>query len=97
MCESTIVLITGIGYATTQTIASQPNYHVIMLSRDLSKGQEACARLKYTNLQGTLSVIQLDVEDDASISKAVDIVSDQPRRVNVFISNTGTTLIDWFC
>lgn len=48
-----------------------------MASRDLSKGQEACARLKTAKVQGTLSVIQLDVENDASISTAVDTDSDQ--------------------
>ncbi|KAF7590221.1 hypothetical protein BBP40_003152 [Aspergillus hancockii] len=95
MSESTIVLITGansgVGYATARTIASQPNYHVIMACRDLLKGQEACSRLKTANIQGTLSVIQLDVEDDTSISKAFNIISDQFGRVDVFISNAGTT------
>lgn len=82
----------GIGYATAQTIASQPDHHVIMASRDLAKGQEACSRLQTStaNLQGTASVLQLDVEDDASISKAVDTVRDQFGRLDVFISNAGT-------
>ncbi|KAK9486608.1 hypothetical protein V1527DRAFT_406043, partial [Lipomyces starkeyi] len=79
-----------IGYATARTIASQPNYHVIMAGRDLSKGQEACSQLETAGIQGTLSVLQLDVEDDTSISKAFDIVSDQFGRVDVFISNAGT-------
>ncbi|KAI9739860.1 MAG: hypothetical protein M1818_004916 [Claussenomyces sp. TS43310] len=95
MSESTIVLVTGansgIGYATARTIASQPNYHVIMACRDLSKGQEASSQLESAGIQGTLSVLQLDVEDDTSISKAFDIVSVQFGRVDVFISNAGTT------
>lgn len=65
-----------------------------MASRDLSKGQEACSRLKTGNVQGTLSVIQLDVEDDASISKAVDTVSNQFGQLDVFISNAGTISSD---
>lgn len=65
-----------------------------MASRDLLKGQEACSRLKSANLKGTLSVIQLDVEDDVSISRAFGIVSEQFGRVDVFISNAGTTSPD---
>ncbi|KAJ6102850.1 hypothetical protein N7486_005277 [Penicillium sp. IBT 16267x] len=101
MSESTIVHCpkfslqiganSGIGYATAKTIASHPNYHVILACRDPSKGHEACSQLKTDHIQGTLSVIQLDVEDDTSISKAVKAVSDQFGRVDVFISNAGTT------
>ncbi|KAJ6089703.1 hypothetical protein N7467_004919 [Penicillium canescens] len=94
MSESTIVLITGanqgIGYATAKTIASHPNYHVIMACRNLSKGYEACSQLETAGIKGTLSVVQLDVEDDISISKAVDSVSNEFGRIDVFISNAGT-------
>lgn len=62
-----------------------------MACRDLSKGQAACSRLESDNIQGTLSVIQLDVEDDTSISKAFNIVSDRFGRLDVLISNAGTT------
>jgi NAD(P)-dependent dehydrogenase (short-subunit alcohol dehydrogenase family) len=62
-----------------------------MACRDLSKGQEAYFQLETAGIQGTLSVLQLDVEDDTSISKACDIVFDQFGRVDVFISNAGTT------
>jgi NAD(P)-dependent dehydrogenase (short-subunit alcohol dehydrogenase family) len=62
-----------------------------MACRDLLKGRKACSQLETANIQGTLSVIQLDVGDDASISKAFNIVSDQFGRIDVFISNAGTT------
>ncbi|KAJ6006116.1 hypothetical protein N7451_004060 [Penicillium sp. IBT 35674x] len=95
MLESTIVLITGansgVGYATAKTIVSHPHYHVILACRDALKGQEAFYQLQATNPRGTFSVIQLDVEDDASISKAVSTISEQFGRVDVFISNAGTT------
>lgn len=81
----------GVGYATAKTILSHPNHHVILACRDPSKGQEACSQLQSTDIQGTLSVIQLDIEDDTSISKAVNTVSEQFGRVDVFISNAGTT------
>lgn len=81
----------GVGYATAETIASQPGYHVILACRDLSKANQSHSELEATNIQGTVSVLQLDVEDDVSISKAVNSVSEQFGRVDVFISNAGTT------
>ncbi|KAJ5297652.1 hypothetical protein PENANT_c005G02222 [Penicillium antarcticum] len=98
MSESTIVLITGanqgIGYATTKTIAFQPGYHVIMACRNLSKGHEACSQLEATAMKGALSVVQLDVENDTSISKAVESVSNKFGRIDVFISNAGSLSTD---
>ncbi|KAJ5171872.1 hypothetical protein N7492_004465 [Penicillium capsulatum] len=95
---STIVLITGansgIGYTTTKVIASNPNYHVIMASRDPAKGQEALTTLQSEGIRGTLSTIQLDVDDDASISAAVDTVTKDFDRVDIFISNAGITAYD---
>lgn len=69
---------------------SHPDYHVIMACRNLSKGQEACSQLEATDIEGSLSVVQLDVEDDGSISEAVDSVSKRFGRIDVFISNAGT-------
>ncbi|GLI74799.1 putative secondary metabolism biosynthetic enzyme [Penicillium ochrochloron] len=95
MSESKIVLITGansgVGYATAETIVSQPGYHVILACRDIAKANQARSELEATNIKGTLSVLQLDVENDTSISKAVNLVSEQFGRVDIFISNAGTT------
>ena len=82
---------TGVGYATTKAIASNPNYHVIIGCRDTSKGQDALTTLQKEGIQGTLSVVQLDVESENSISAAVDTVTKDFGRVDVFISNAGTT------
>lgn len=80
----------GVGYATAKSLASQPNYHVIMACRDLARGQEARSQLESANLPGKLSVCQLNVEDDISISKAVNAVSERFGRIDVFVSNAGT-------
>lgn len=62
-----------------------------MACRDFAKGHEARHQLESANIQGKVSVIQLDVEDDSSISNAFDKVLDRFGRVDVFISNAGTT------
>ncbi|KAJ5130325.1 uncharacterized protein N7515_006364 [Penicillium bovifimosum] len=94
MSEQTIILITGansgIGYATTQILTEHPNYHVIMGCRDQEKGEKALSQLQSTNPKGTISLIQLDVEDDTSIAKAVDTVTQKFNRLDVLISNAGT-------
>ncbi|KAJ5612954.1 hypothetical protein N7510_006148 [Penicillium lagena] len=93
--SKSITLITGansgIGYATTQVIASHADYHVIMGCRDLDKGKTALSEIQASGIQGTLSLLQLDVTSESSISAAVDEVARTFGHVDVFISNAGTT------
>ncbi|KAJ5774070.1 hypothetical protein N7457_008966 [Penicillium paradoxum] len=95
MSQQTIILITGansgVGYATTQVLAEHPNHHVIMGCRDLEKGQKALSELQSHNPKGTLSLLQLDVEDDTSIARAVDSVNQEFNRLDVLISNAAVT------
>ncbi|KAF7713430.1 Uncharacterized protein PECH_001287 [Penicillium ucsense] len=97
MSDSTIVLITGansgVGYATTEAIVSQPGFHVILACRDPAKGNQARAELLQKHPKGSLSVLQLDVEDDNSIAQAVKSVTNEFGRVDAFISNAGTTAV----
>ncbi|KAJ5748789.1 uncharacterized protein N7511_010485 [Penicillium nucicola] len=92
--ENKIILITGansgVGYATTQVLAETPTHHIIMACRDSHKGEKAMSEIKSTGIKGTLSVLSLDIEDDASITKAVDKVTHDFGRIDVFISNAGT-------
>jgi NADP-dependent 3-hydroxy acid dehydrogenase YdfG len=80
----------GVGKATTQVLATNPNYHIIMGCRDLEKGQKALSEIQSTDPKGTISLLQLDVEDDDSIAKAVDSVTRQFNRIDVLFSNAGT-------
>ncbi|OQE01124.1 hypothetical protein PENSOL_c005G05564 [Penicillium solitum] len=94
MSEQTIILITGansgVGYATAQILAAHPNHHVIMACRDLQKGQQALSELQSKDPKGTLSLLQLDVEDDTSISQAVNTVSEQFNRLDILLNNAGS-------
>jgi NAD(P)-dependent dehydrogenase (short-subunit alcohol dehydrogenase family) len=59
--------------------------------RDLQKGEKAISELQSINPRGTISLIQLDVEDDTSIAKAVETVTQKFNRLDVLISNAGTS------
>ncbi|CRG92402.1 hypothetical protein PISL3812_09461 [Talaromyces islandicus] len=92
-----IILITGansgVGYATTQVIASSSsNYHVIMACRSSSAGQEALDEIKGSSsvpVKGTVSLLRLDVADEASIAAAKISVENEFGRLDVLINNAG--------
>lgn len=82
----------GIGYETTRAIvASSSDYHVIMGSRSLEKGQKALSDLQKQNPKGSLSLLQLDVTDQESISIAAAKVEKDFDCVDVLINNAGIT------
>lgn len=95
----TIVLVTGgnngIGLATSELFATQPNYHCIMASRSLEKGQKALSSIQSSNPAGTISLVQLDITDDASIAAAVQEVEAQHGHLDILINNAGVCPMDF--
>lgn len=94
MASKTIVLITGansgIGFDSSAAIAAaSADYHVLMGSRSLERGEKALSELKARNLPGSLSLVQLDVTDEASIAKAVQSVAKDFGRLDVLVNNAG--------
>jgi hypothetical protein len=48
--------------------SASPNYHVIIGARNLSKGEAVLKDVQAKpGIQGTLSLVQLDANDDATI------------------------------
>jgi NAD(P)-dependent dehydrogenase (short-subunit alcohol dehydrogenase family) len=88
-----IVLVTGgnngIGLATCQLFALQHNYHCIMASRSIDKGQKAISSIQSSNPAGGISLVQLDITSDESIAAAVKEVESQHGRLDVLINNAG--------
>ncbi|EHA51967.1 hypothetical protein MCOR27_000573 [Pyricularia oryzae] len=93
MSPSTIILITGanqgIGYASTKVIASSSDkYHVIVTGRTLEKAEKAVEQLKAEGgLKGSISALQLDQTDVASVERAAAAVDKEFGRLDVLVNN----------
>jgi NAD(P)-dependent dehydrogenase (short-subunit alcohol dehydrogenase family) len=65
-------------------------FKVILASRDPEMGQEAAQRLMDTNLD--VSFVEMDVENQESISQAANAVNEWVGRLDVLINNAGVYL-----
>jgi NADP-dependent 3-hydroxy acid dehydrogenase YdfG len=60
-----------VGYETAKNlIPSSSTHHVLLGSRDPSKGSEAVSTIEALLIKGTVKSIQIDVTDDASVDAA---------------------------
>ena len=88
MASSPILLITGgnagLGFQTVKAFCNSPvNYTILLGGRNLQKATAAAQGLK------NVTPIQIDVEDDDSIDKAFQHVSEKYGRLDVLINNAG--------
>lgn len=80
----------GIGFDTVAALtAASADYHVIIGSRSIDKGNFALSKIKSKNHPGTTSLIQLDVTSDSSISTAFSSLTDSFGRLDILINNAG--------
>ncbi|KAL3420964.1 short-chain dehydrogenase [Phlyctema vagabunda] len=94
MTSKIVALITGanggIGYETALVFAkASEEYHVLVGSRSLEKGEKAVEEIKKQKIKGDVSLIQLDVTDDTSITKAVAKVEAEFGKLDVLVNNAG--------
>ncbi|KAH6665387.1 short chain dehydrogenase/reductase [Halenospora varia] len=90
----TVILITGansgVGYATTKVItSSSENYHVIMACRNLKKAEKAKTEIEAAGIKGSISIIELNVTDQALIDKAVKFVEEKFGKLDVLVNNAA--------
>ena len=86
----------GVGYAATNILlrASEP-FHVIMASRSLDKAQAAMSEIQtWGNLKGTLSTIQLELTNQASILAAAKSVEETHGHLDALVNNAAVGSMD---
>jgi NAD(P)-dependent dehydrogenase (short-subunit alcohol dehydrogenase family) len=65
-------------------------YHVIIGARNLSKGETVLKDLQAkSGIQGTISIVHLDTNDDDSIAAAAKKIESDFGRLDVLINNAG--------
>ncbi|KAI0143463.1 putative short chain dehydrogenase/reductase [Xylariaceae sp. FL1272] len=95
--EKTIILVTGansgIGYETVSALAAtSSDYHIILACRSLEKGESAKNAITSTlgdSLEGSMSVVALDLTDHETITAAKTQVEKEFGRLDVLINNAG--------
>ncbi|KAK1976400.1 short chain dehydrogenase [Colletotrichum cereale] len=94
MSTKKIILVTGanqgIGYDTSVALASaSPDNHVIIGSRSQERGTKAVEDLRARNPAGTVSLLQLDITSDDSITAAVESLTAEFGVLDVLVNNAG--------
>jgi NAD(P)-dependent dehydrogenase (short-subunit alcohol dehydrogenase family) len=83
-----VVVVTGgnrgIGFEVCRQLA-EAGYRVVLGSRDTQKGQAAAARLSHPEVHA----VQLDVDDDQSVTSAARWVADHLGRCDVLVNNAA--------
>lgn len=69
----------GIGYQVARKLAATGKHHVLLGSRDLSKGQKAVEAIASDNVEA----VQIDVDSDASIKSAAETVEKKYGRLDI--------------
>ncbi len=89
-----IALITGsssgIGFETSLLLA-RSGFHTYATMRNLGKSKEILDITKKENLP--LRVLPLDVTDEESTRKAIDMVMHEQNRIDILVNNAGYSLV----
>jgi NAD(P)-dependent dehydrogenase (short-subunit alcohol dehydrogenase family) len=96
--STTIVLITGanqgLGYECVKKLAAeQPNFRIIIGSRDIAKGHKAVSAVSILAQNTAVETVQLEVTSDESITKAAEYVNHKYGRLDVLFNNAGTMFV----
>lgn len=77
---------TGVGFETALLFAKK-GYKVYATMRNLEKAEALHKAI--INENTTIEILQLDVQDNASINKAVSEVIEKSRKIDILVNNAG--------
>jgi len=87
-----IVIVTGansgIGYEAARALARK-GATVIMACRSLDKGRSAWEKIEAENLDGTVTLLQLDLADLSSVKQFIEGFRSKYNRLDLLINNAG--------
>jgi NADP-dependent 3-hydroxy acid dehydrogenase YdfG len=96
MTSNPIILITGantgLGFETIKSLLSSSKPYTILLGgRSPEKATSAVkeAEAAFPNSLSNLKAVQIDIEDDNSISELYELINAEYGRVDVLINNAG--------
>ncbi|RFU26586.1 hypothetical protein B7463_g9754, partial [Scytalidium lignicola] len=96
MTANPIVFITGanagLGLETVKALfRSSKQYTILLGSRSIEKANAAAQEVKseFPQSATVTALVQVDIEDDESIQRAFDFISNQYGRVDILINNAG--------
>ena len=79
----------GIGFQSALRLAKLGYGRVIVTGRSLKKAQDAADKLKQRHKRGSFEAIALDLNDKASINKAVQSLTERARTLAFIVLNAG--------
>lgn len=82
----------GIGYEVCRQLGHE-GFHVILSSRNESKGKAAAENLKGEGL--SVEFLGIDVADDTSVREAAKVFQEKQGSLNVLINNAGIHYDNW--
>ena len=96
MTSNPVILVTGantgLGFEIVKSLSQSPKAYTILLGgRSIDKAEAAAkqAQSLFPNSPSVITTIQVDIEDDTSISQAFKVVSENYGRLDVLINNAG--------